>query len=404
MKVSTDSKKIKELLTRGVDTIYPSREALEKALCSGKRMRLYNGIDPTGPELTLGHSVVLRKLEQFRALGHEVILLIGDFTARIGDPTGKTSARKPLTLEEVLANAKRYKEQASPILKFDDTTNPVTVRYNSAWWDSMSVRDFLKLGYLVSVQRLLERDMFEERMKRGEEVSFTELTYPLLQGYDSVAMDVDLEVGGTDQTFNMLMGRRLVDRLKHKAKFVLTTPLLTDASGKKIGKTEGNVIAIDASPDELYGKIMALGDDAIRPVFELCTDVPTDEIREMTRAMKQGTNPRDFKARLAHTLVTLYHSKKAADVVAKNFVTLFRKHEAPEKMPELRVKKTKWNVVDLLVETKLAPSRSEARRLLEQGGIKIDGHTLEGADVEALITKRGHVLQRGKRQFVRIHT
>ncbi len=404
MKVSTDSKKIEELLTRGVDTIYPSREAFEKVLHSGKRLRLYNGIDPTGPELTLGHSVVLRKLEQFRALGHEVILLIGDFTARIGDPTHKTAARKPLTHEEVLANAKYYREQASAILHFDDRENPVAIRYNAEWWDPMPTREFLKLGYLVSLQRLIERDMFQDRLSKGEEVSFTELTYPLLQGYDSVALDVDLEVGGTDQTFNMLMGRRLMERLKRKEKFVLTTPLLADASGRKIGKTEGNVIAIAAPPDELYGKIMALGDEAIMPVFELCTDISMDEIKKMRVAMKKGTNPRDVKARLASTLVELYHSKKAASEAARRFEKLFKKHELPEKMPEVCVKKEKWNIVDLLVLTKLAASKSEARRLLEQGGIKIDGHTLEGTDVEVIITKTGHVLQRGKRQFIRVRS
>lgn len=402
MKISTDTKKIEELLTRGVDTVYPTREALLKVLKSGIRLRLYNGIDPTGPDLTLGHAVVLRKLEQFRALGHEVILLIGDFTARIGDPTGKTTARVPLTHEQVLANAHKYKEQASAVLDIENKNNPVSIRYNAEWWDSMLMRDFLRLGFFVSYQRLVERDMFQERLKAGDEISFTELSYPLLQGYDSVVMGVDLEIGGSDQTFNMLMGRRLMSRIKQKEKFVLTTPLLTDAAGKKIGKSEGNVIGIADAPGELYGKIMALGDHAILSVFELCTDVSIDEIRKMKEAMKKGANPRDYKVLLAATLVEMYHSKKAAVEAARKFDMLFREHAAPEEMPTIKVKKTTGNVVDVLVETKLVSSKSEGRRLIEQGGVKIDGATIKDINATVMVRKKGLVIQKGKRHFVRV--
>lgn len=400
MKLSTSLKKLEELLTRGVDTIYPTKEALEKVLKSGERLRLYSGIDPTGTELHLGHTVSLRKLRQFQELGHEVILLIGSFTAMIGDPTGKDATRKPLTRDQVMENTQTYKAQASKILDFTGA-NPVRLRFNNEWLDSMTLRDFVTVAREITVPQLLERDMFERRAKEGGTVTLPELLYPLLQGYDSVAMDVDLELGGTDQTFNMLVGRDLMRSLKRKEKFVLTTPLLT-AGGKKIGKTEGNVIGIADSPDEFYGKIMALSDDAIVPVFELCTDVAMVEIKKMSQAMKQGANPRDFKARLAHTLVAMYHSKKAADAAGERFDKLFREHEAPEKMPEVKVKKEKWNIVDLLVETRLASSKSEARRLIAQAGIKFDGKVIKEIDALVVISKKGVVIQKGKRHFVRV--
>lgn len=401
MKISTNPKKIHELLTRAVDTIYPTAADLEKSLKSGKRLRVYHGVDPTGPQLHIGHSIPLKNLRRFQELGHETILLIGSFTATIGDPTGKDASRKPLTREQVMENARTYKKQAAKILDFDGA-NATQVRFNHEWLDPMTLRDFIKLGFYVTGPRLLERDMFQRRLASGGTFTVTEELYPLLQGYDSVAMDVDVELGGTDQTFNMLMGRDLVGSLKKKEKFVITNPLVSDASGRKIGKSEGNVIGITDAPEDLYGKIMALGDEVIIPTFRLCTDLSMDEVREMERAMKAGANPRDYKARLAETIVEMYHGKKAADTAAKNFVKLFREHAAPEEMTEIKLKAEKWNVVELLVETKLAASKSDARRLLEQGGVKIDGHTLEGTDVEVIITKAGHVLQRGKRQFVRI--
>jgi len=401
MKTSTDPKKIEELLTRGVDTVYPTREAFEKMLKSGKRIRVYHGIDPTSPVLHIGHTVSLRKLRQLQELGHEVVLLIGSFTAMIGDPTGKDATRKPLTREEVLANAQSYKMQASKILDFDGK-NPVRIRFNHEWLDPMTLRDFVTVSHEITVPQLLERDMFERRRKEGGTVTLPELLYPLLQGYDSVALDVDLEIGGTDQTFNMLVGRDLMRSLKKKEKIVLTTPLLADANGKKIGKSEGNAIGIADPPDELYGKIMALGDDVIVPVFELCTDVTMDEIKKMKEAMKKGGNPRDFKALLAHTIVAMYHSKKDADAAAVHFDKLFRDHAAPDEMPEVRVKKEKGNIVDILLETKLVSSKTEARRLIEQGGIKIDGVVVRDMNAEVTISKKGVVLQKGKRHFVRI--
>ena len=401
MKPIIDSKKINELLTRGVDKIYPSPKVLEKVLKSGKRIRLYNGIDPSGAKLHIGHTAQLRKLRLFQELGHEVILLIGSFTAMIGDPTGKNQTRVPLTREQVLENAKNYKEQASKILDFNGE-NPVKIKYNHEWLDDMSLRDFADLGQHITVPQLLERDMFEKRLQAGETISVAEFIYPMLQGYDSVAMDVDLEIGGSDQTFNMLVGRDFMKSFANKEKFVMTLPLLVDSKGMKIGKSEGNVIGITDSPEELFGKIMALGDDVIISIFESCTDVSMEEISKIKSAIKKGENPRNLKARLAETIVRMYHSESEAKKAVENFDNVFKKHEAPEKIKTFKVKNDKWNIVDLLVETKLASSKSEARRLIEQGGIKFGGQTLGVGDQEIIIPKKGDILQRGKRQFIKI--
>src|SRR3989344_1186569 len=263
---------IETLLTRGVDKIYPSRDELEKMLRSGKKLKLYQGFDPSGANLHIGHAVGLRKLRQFQDLGHKVIFLIGDFTGMIGDPSGKKDARKPLTQEQVLANAKDYKLQAQKILRFEGP-NAVEIKFNSEWNKKLNFEEVLRLASQFSAQQMLERDMFQNRLKEGKEISLVEFLYPIMVAYDAVAMDVDLEVGGTDQTFNMLAGRKLHRHRLNKEKFVMTVPLLTDSSGKKIGKTEGNVIGITDPPSDFYGKIMSLADDAIINCFLLLTDL-----------------------------------------------------------------------------------------------------------------------------------
>ncbi len=270
MKVITDDKKISELLTRGVEKIYPSREFLEKELKSGRRLKIYTGYDPTAPTLHIGHGITLMKLRQFQDLGHEVIMLIGDFTGMIGDPTDKLATRKQLTHEEVMANCRNYKEQASVILDFAGQ-NPVKVKYNSQWLGEMKLKEVLELAALFSVQEMEVRDMFEERIKAGKPIFIHEFLYPLMQGYDSVAMDVDGEVGGNDQTFNMLVGRDLMKAMKNKEKFVLTMKLLADPTGKKMGKSEGNMIALNDPPEEMFGKVMSWSDGMIIDGFELCT-------------------------------------------------------------------------------------------------------------------------------------
>ncbi|KKQ21392.1 MAG: Tyrosine-tRNA ligase [Parcubacteria group bacterium GW2011_GWC1_36_9] len=256
MKVSKQEDKIDELLTRGVDKIYLSREKLEEVLRSGKKLRLYQGFDPTGDKLHIGHMVGLRKLAEWQKLGHHVIFLIGDYTAMIGDPSGKLSTRKVLTHEQTLANAKNYKEQASKILKFDGD-NPAEVLFNGDWLGKLSAIEFLRIAGNLTYSQVIERDMFQERLKQGQDISTNEFLYPVMQAYDSVAMDVDLEVGGKDQMFNMMMGRKLMRNMMKKEKFVMTTKLLEDKHGVKIGKTEGNAIALDDKPEDLFGKIMA---------------------------------------------------------------------------------------------------------------------------------------------------
>src|SRR5579872_1470942 len=272
----TDPTKIEELLTRGVEKIYPSKESLKEVLLSGKKLKLYQGFDPTGDKLHIGHMVGLRKHRQWQDLGHEVIFLIGDGTGTAGDPSGKKKTReKFFTKEELRHNAKSYVEQASKIVRFDGP-NPVKVMYNGDWLDKLTKEDILNIAQNFSVQQLIERDMFQERLKAGESINMREFLYQLLQGYDSVAMDVDLELGATDQTFNMLAGRTLMKAMKGKEKFVMTTPLLSDSKGVKIGKSEGNVIGLTDTPDDLFGKIMSLGDDAIIPIFTLLTDTPQE--------------------------------------------------------------------------------------------------------------------------------
>ncbi|MDD4995249.1 MAG: tyrosine--tRNA ligase [Patescibacteria group bacterium] len=401
MKTIIDKKNIQSVLSRGVENIYPSREALEKALMSGRRLRIYTGIDPTGAEIHLGHALFLRKLREFQELGHEIILLIGDFTATIGDPTGKFSTRRVLSPAEIRKNEKDYKKQISRILNFSGK-NPVKIMRNSKWLGRLKFKDILELASHVTVQQMIERDMFEKRVSQGQPIGLHEFLYPLMQGYDSVAMDVDMEIGGSDQTFNMLVGRDLMSSLKKKQKFVLTTPLLADSSGRKIGKTEGNVIAIADRPEDLYGKIMALGDDVIMKMFELCTDLAMEEINKISAGLKSGANPRDAKMRLAFEIVKIYNNESVARRAEESFKKLFQEKETPEDIKEFKTGKAKMNIIDALVDTGLAASRGDARRLIEQGGVKADGHVLEGWDTEIMPTAKGIVIQKGKRFFVKI--
>lgn len=401
MKPSTDKDKIKQALERGVDKIYPSKAAFEEKLLSGDRITLYLGIDPTGFDLHIGHTVALRKLKHFQELGHRVILLIGDFTATIGDPTGKDKTRRPLEREEILANAKDYKKQSSKILDFKNKQNPIELMFNSKWLAKLTFEDVVKLASNFTVQQMIERDMFDRRIKAGKPVSLHEFMYPLMQGYDSVAMDVDLEVGGSDQTFNMLAGRTLQEKLNHREKFVLTVPLLADSAGNKIGKTAGNVIAINAEPNDLYGKIMSLGDDVIVKTFELCTDVDMEEVKDIEKQLKLGKNPRDYKARLAFEVVKMYNTESAAKKAEAEFKKIFANKDKPTDIPEQKVSDSKFQIIKLLTELKLSSSNSEAKRLVEQGGVRINDKKIDDWKKEIEL-KNGDVVQVGKRKFVKI--
>ncbi len=385
---------IEELLTRGVDKIYPSKAELEKVLRSGKKLRLYQGFDPTGPQLHIGHAVTLRKLRQFQDLGHHVIFLIGDFTGMIGDPTGKLSDRKILTKEKVLENAKSYKNQASKILRFEGE-NAVEIKYNSEWLGTISALEFLRIANLLSVQQVVERDMFQERQKKGQDVFMNEFLYPVLQAYDSVAMNVDMELGGTDQMFNMLMGRKLMRHMLKKEKFVMTTPLLTDSKGVKIGKSEGNVIGITDPPTDFYGKIMALGDDVIVPGFTLLTDTAIGEIGEMKRKIEKGEeNPMIFKKQLAFELTRQFNDETAAQKAQDEFE---RVHQKGEVSTDTAISVHADNLLDALVQ--IGMSKSEGKRLIEHGGVEING-TKACADHSV---KNDDIIKVGKKKFVRIH-
>jgi tyrosyl-tRNA synthetase len=396
-KVITDKKLIDEILRKGVEKIYPNAGALEKVLRSGKKIRLYCGYDATATSLHIGNAITLRKLAQFQRLGHEVIFLIGDFTTMIGDPTDKTAARKKMTRKDVLKNFKNYEKQASKILKFSGN-NPAKAMFNSKWNDKLTFIKLIELASNFTVQQMIIRDMFQERIKKDKPIYLHEFLYPLVQAHDSVAMDVDLEVGGNDQTFNMLCGRDLMKALKNKEKFVLTIKLLVDSSGQKMGKTEGNIVNLDEKPKEMFGQIMAWPDSLIFPGFELCTDLSTAKISEIK---KQKNNPRDDKVRLAREIVAVHHSKTAAIKAEREFNRVFKEHKVPLGIKSKKLREKSLSILDLLVKTKLAPSKSEAKRLVGQSGVKVDGEVIKDWKKEIII-KKGIIVQAGKRKFIKL--
>lgn len=395
--------KIEEILTRGVTKIYPSKEELEKVLRSGKKLRLYQGFDPTGPQLHLGHMVGLRKLRQWQDLGHHVIFLIGDFTGMVGDPSGKTAARKVLSHEEVLENARTYKKQAGKILRFTGE-NPVEIKYNGEWLGKMSAIDFIKITRFLSVNQVIQRDMFQERLKREENIYMNEFSYPVMQAYDSVVLNVDLEIGGTDQMFNMLLGRKLMRHMLHKEKFVMTTPLFTDSDGRKIGKTEGNVIALTDKPTDLFGKIMALPDDIIIKGFEYLTDVPINEVRIIEKNISKGDNPIKYKKQLAFEITKELNDVSTAQNAQESFEKTVQKKELPENILEAKITSNEPMKLDRLIfESGLTPSKSEAKRIIEQGGVEVDGNRI--IDPSKLIKPKDNMLiKAGKRKIVKIKT
>lgn len=402
MKINTDSKKIEEILERWVDKIYPSKEEFLKALQT-KKLVIYHGADPTAPQLHLGHSTNFLLLKKFQELGHKIILLIGDFTARIGDPTGRLSARKALSEQEVKQNLKTYRQQIGKILDFTGK-NKAEIRFNSRWLAKMNLEKIIELAGHFTIGQIIKRNMFQERIKKDQEIYFNEFFYPLLQGYDSVVMDVDTEVGGTDQTFNMLVGRDLMKVYKKKEKFVLTTFLLENSkTGKKLmSKSEGNFIALNDQANEMYGKVMALPDEVIVPCLRFCTEVSLTEIKKIEENLKsQQINPRDLKARLAREIVNIYYGEIAARKAEKEFEEIFKKGQMPSEMPEIKIRDKNLPILDLLVKAKIASSKSEAKRLVEQKGVKIDNQ-ISGDWTKIIGIKNGMVLQAGKRRFVKI--
>jgi tyrosyl-tRNA synthetase len=358
---------IKELLSRGIQTIYPTKEFLENKINKGERLTIYLGIDPTGNTLHLGHAIPIKKLAEFQKLGHKIILLMGDFTAMIGDPTDKSATRKQLTHKDVMKNLKNYKKQASKLISFKGK-NAASFKFNSKWLGKMNFEEVASLASQMTVQQMLERDMFKKREEEGKPIYLHEFMYPLMQGYDSVAMDVDGEIGGNDQMFNMLCGRDLMKTVKNKEKFVITVKLLEDNSGKKMGKTENNMVALCDSPLEMYGKIMSWTDGLILPGFELCTNVSSLELDNIARELSTNTNPKDLKMKLARQIVSIYHDEKKGDEAEKNWENTFSKKEIPEDVEVFKVKQNTL-LVDVFLNNKIISSKTDFRRLVESGAV-----------------------------------
>lgn len=400
-KIITDPKLIDELLTRRINEIIPGKETFKKLLLSGKRLRIYQGFDPSRPNLHIGHLVGLMQLKLFQNLGHEVIFLIGDFTGMIGDPTDKTATRPKLTRSEVNENAQTYKDQAGKILDFEGD-NPAIMKFNSTWLDKLNFADVLELSSNFTVQQLMERDMFQARFKEQKPIYLHEFMYPLVQGYDSVAMEVDVEIGGNDQLFNMIAGRHLMKTLKNKEKFVMTTKLLTDGEGRKIGKTTGNAINLFDDPNDVFGQTMALPDETVIPAFEMITNLSMEEITEFKKEMSQ--KPMELKKRLGWEIVNMIRGNNIADQAQEHFEKTVQAKELPEDIPTIEVKKVSANPIELaefLVEAKLASSKSDARRLIEQNAVKIDEKVIN--DKKATIElKPAMIIQAGKRKYIRL--
>ncbi|MCD5396354.1 MAG: tyrosine--tRNA ligase [Candidatus Pacebacteria bacterium] len=392
-----ESLTIEKVLAKGVEEVLPSKKAFLD-LVKKKKIRVYFGIDPTSPDLHLGHLVPLKKLREFQELGHKTILLIGDFTAQIGDPSGRDTKRKPLNEKEIKRNMENYKDQLSKILDLSKTE----IVYNSPWLGKMGLKDILELASCFTVPRLLERDMFQERFKKGKEVWVSEMLYPLLQGYDSVALNVDLEIGATDQKFNMLIGRKLQKIYNKKEKFVLTVPILLGLDGRKMSKTYKNTVNFNDPPEEMFGKIMSLKDELIFDYFLLLTDVQEKEVKEMKKKIKGGKlNPRDAKEKLAFKIVSYFWGEDRAKKAREEFIKVFREKEPPVKIPTFFSPKKSYPILELLIYLNLAKSKSEVKRLIKQGGVKIDKTVIKNPKMVVEI-KEGMIIQVGKRKFAKL--
>lgn len=381
-----------ELLTRAVSEVVPL-DLAKKKLEAGKPIRVYLGIDPTGSKLHLGHSVPLRKLKAFQDAGHEVIFVIGSFTAMIGDPSGRDTLREPLSTDQVLKNFETYKDQASRILDI----KKIKVAYNHEWLEKLGFKEILELASHFTVQQMIQRDMFQKRMKEDSPISVTEFLYPLMVGYDSVVLDVDAELGGNDQLFNMLAGRKLQTAMGKRDKFVLTTKLIEGTDGRKMSKTYDNCIWLEDSAKDMFGKTMRIKDELITTYMECCTDIPMKDIRGAEEHMKKGSNPKKFKVQLAKEIVKLYHGDVAAEKEAEQFETVFHSGGVPEDIPQVKAKRG-TGLLNFIVQEKLAPSKSEARRLIEQRAVSLDDTKITSIDAEVATG----VLKVGKRKFVKI--
>jgi tyrosyl-tRNA synthetase len=391
-----------EILTSNVVEIIPENgleEKLKKAREENRPLRVKLGADPSAPDLHLGHAVVLRKLKQFQDLGHQVVFIIGDFTARIGDPSGRSETRKPLTPEQVKKNALTYQEQVEKILDI----SRAEIRYQEEWFGKMKLEDVLVLTSKYTLARMLERDDFAQRFKEQRPIFLHEIMYPLLQAYDSVAIKADIELGGTDQKFNLIVGREIQREYGLEPQVAMLMPILEGLDGKqKMSKSLGNYIGLTEPPNQMYGKVMSIPDELIIRYFELATELPKEEIRGIERKMKEGIlNPRDAKARLAREIVKIYHGEEASIRAEEEFNRIFRNKELPEEVQEVTINEPKIWIVKLLTLVGAAKSNSEAKRLISQGAVEINGSRIEDVNMDIEIDKP-FILRVGKHFFRRI--
>ncbi len=395
----TDISQALALIRRGTDEILIEAELVER-LKGGRRLRIKAGFDPTAPDLHLGHTVLINKLRQFQDLGHEVLFLIGDFTGMIGDPTGKNATRPPLTRDEVIENARTYESQIYKILDPAKTL----VMFNSSWLGEMKAADLVQLAAKHTVARMLERDDFSKRYKGGQAIAIHEFLYPLLQGYDSVMTKADIELGGTDQKFNLLVGRELQKEYGQRPQVVMTLPLLEGTDGvNKMSKSLGNYIGINELPEEMFGKLMSISDTLMWRYLELLSAESMATIVQWKREVQEGANPRDVKVRLAQEMVARFHGAEAAGRAHESFVARFQKGQLPDDMPEVELAGggKAMGISRLLKEAGLVESTSEAMRLIRQGGVRIDGEKAENPGLE-IAPGRVHTFQVGKRRFARV--
>jgi len=388
-----------ELIKRGADEIIHEQELIKK-LERGVPLRVKAGFDPTAPDLHLGHTVLINKLRHFQDLGHHILFLIGDFTGLIGDPTGRNITRKPLTRDEILANAKTYQDQVFKILDPDKTE----VCFNSVWGEALGAAGMIRLAARSTVARMLERDDFKKRFASNQPISIHEFLYPLMQGYDSVAMKADVELGGTDQKFNLLVGRDLQKEDGQEPQVILTMPILEGLDGvQKMSKSLNNYIGITDAPTEMFGKIMSISDELMWRYFELLSFRPVSDISGLKTSMAEGMNPRDIKMELADEIITRFHSQNAAQVASDDFINRFRHGQIPEDMPELDISAEQGgiSIAALLKQANLTSSTSEALRMISQGAVRVEGEKISDKETR-LASGNSYVVQVGKRKFARV--
>jgi tyrosyl-tRNA synthetase len=400
MKIITDAGKVEKLLSLGVSDVIVREEARKKLL-SGKPLRVKLGIDPTGADLHLGHMVVVQKLREFQELGHQIILLFGNFTGQIGDPTGKSETRTMRTQADLEKNAEHYLKQVSGLLD----VSAIEVRWNAEWLAPLSFADVVTLASQFTVAQMLERDMFQERIKKDLPISMHEFFYPLMQGYDSVALKADFELGGTDQTFNMLAGRTLQKAYGQEPQSVMSVPILVGTDGvKKMGKTTGNYIGVSEKAEDIYGKTMSIPDEVILTYFELAARVSKEEWLSVKARLAGGENPRDLKMELARKIVEIYHGEEAASSAEENFRNTVQNKELPSDIEEVSLSQKEWKLVDLIFELGLAATKSKARQLVEGAGVKWGGEKILDVNFEVVLGGEPVLLQVGKREFRRVKT